>query len=121
MEGFEKRIGEIEERRQEVLEAVLRQQDDTDWLEGDVLEAEEEERKREQEWIIEREIGELPAARAGDALDAAAARRTTGSASRSATALAITLLFALVIPLDRDADLRARPRAAVECRTASCA
>ena len=44
VDGFEKRIGEIEERRQEVLEAVLRQQDDTDWLEDDVLEAEEEER-----------------------------------------------------------------------------
>src|SRR2546428_12452938 len=35
VEGFEKRIGEIEERRQEALEAVLRQQDDTEWLEGD--------------------------------------------------------------------------------------
>src|SRR5262249_57027330 len=61
VEGFEKRIGEIEERRQEVLERVLQQQDDTDWLEGDVLEAEDEARQRELEWIVEREASEGPA------------------------------------------------------------
>src|SRR5262245_44250375 len=60
VEGFEKRIGEIEERRQEVLEEVLRQQDDADWLEGDVLDAEDEEQRRQWEWEIEREISELP-------------------------------------------------------------
>src|SRR5262245_35049235 len=59
-EGFEKRIGEIEERRQGALEEVLRQQDDTDWIEGDLIEAEEAALALQQEWIIEREISELP-------------------------------------------------------------
>ena len=97
MEGFEKRIGEIEERRQEVLEEVLRQQDDTDWLEGDVLEARGGGAQREQEWIVEREISELP-------IRALVMPWSRGSEEdyrfrkSLAHALLITLLFALVIP-----------------------
>jgi hypothetical protein len=97
VEGFEKKIGEIEDRRHEVLEAVLRQQDDTDWLEGDVLDAEEEERRISQEWIVEREISEVPFR----ALVMPWARRSEEDYRfrRSLlTAMAITLLLALVIP-----------------------
>jgi hypothetical protein len=95
--GFEKQLGEIEERRQIALEAVMRQQEDTDWLAGDVLEAQEEEEKLAQEWVIEREIGDLPAhpvmmpwTRGGE--DDARFRRSAW------THLAIMLLLALVIP-----------------------
>jgi hypothetical protein len=97
VEGFEKQIGEIEERRQAVFEEVLRQQDHTDWIADDVLEAQEEEERRQQEWIIEREISDLPLramampwTRGGE--DDERFRRAVG------TALAICLLMAVVIP-----------------------
>jgi hypothetical protein len=97
VEGFEKRLGEIEERRHAVFEAVLRQQDDADWLESDVLEAEEAERQRELEWIVEREISELP-----DWVPVMPWSRRSEEdyqfRQSLGTALAITLLFALVIP-----------------------
>src|SRR5262245_37447599 len=97
VEGFEKRIGEIEERRHAVYEEVLQQQDDTDWIEGDVLEAEEEELKRQQEWIVEREMSELPIR----AMVMPWSRRSEEDyrfRKSLATAMLITLLFALVIP-----------------------
>jgi hypothetical protein len=97
VEGFEKRIGEIEDRRQEVLDAVLRQQDDTDGLEGDVIEAEEAERRREHEWLIEREINDLPIR---DLVMAWSRRTQEDSRFRKwvANTLLIMLLFAFVIP-----------------------
>src|SRR5262249_36468141 len=97
VEGFEKRIGEIEERRQEVLERVLQQQDDTDWLEGDVLEAEDEARQRELEWIVEREASEVPAR----VLVMPWSRRSEEDyrfRKDLLSTLAATLLLALVIP-----------------------
>jgi hypothetical protein len=60
VDGFEKSFGEIEERRQALLEQIEQQQGDTDLLEYDVFEEEEEEERRRQEWIIEREISALP-------------------------------------------------------------
>jgi hypothetical protein len=97
VDGFEKQIGEIEERRQSVFEEVTRQQEHADWLSDDVLEALEEEERRAQEWAIEREIGELPVralvmpwTRGGE--DDERFRKSLG------TALAISLLLALVIP-----------------------
>jgi hypothetical protein len=97
VEGFEKRIGEIEERRQAVFDAVLRQQDDADWLEGDLLEAEEAEQEREREWIIEREISELPL-RAPVMPWSRRSEEDYRFRESLGTALAITLLFAMVIP-----------------------
>jgi hypothetical protein len=95
--GFQKRLGEIEERRQVVFEEVMRQQDDTDWIQGDVYEAEEEARQRAEEWTVEREISALPLrdvimpwARGGE--DDERFRKSVG------TALAISLLLAIVIP-----------------------
>ena len=95
--GFEKQIDEIEERRQIALEAVLRQQQDTDWIAGDVLEAQDEEEKRALEWVVERDISDLPArpmmmpwTRGGE--DDARFRKSAW------THLAIMLLLALVIP-----------------------
>ena len=97
VDGFEKRVGEIEDRRQLVFEELERQADDTDLLENDLLEAQEEEERRDQEWIIEREIGAplsrtliMPWTRGGE--DDRRYRRTL------ALAVLYSLLFALVVP-----------------------
>src|SRR5258705_2655827 len=37
VDGFEKQVDEIEERRQVALEGVMRQQADTEWIASDVL------------------------------------------------------------------------------------
>ncbi len=96
--GFEKRIDEIEERRQEVLEEVLRQQDAADWIADDVREAQEQELRRLEEWEVDRNPSELPYHpivmpwSRGDEADQRF-RKNMG------TNLAITLLLMLVIPL----------------------
>ncbi len=97
LDGFAKRMSEIDDRREAVLEEIQREQDHTDLIEGDVLEAEEEEEKRRREWIIEREIGELPArelvmpwTRGGE--DDKRFRRSLGAALLS------SLIFAVVVP-----------------------
>jgi len=56
LEGFHKRIAEIEGRREAVLDEIELHHDHTDLLEADFFEAQEEEERRQQEWIIEREI-----------------------------------------------------------------
>jgi hypothetical protein len=60
VDAFEKHYGAIEERRQELLERVLLQQEGAELLAGDLLELEREAEEREQEWIVEREVGPLP-------------------------------------------------------------
>jgi hypothetical protein len=97
VDGFEKQVAEIEERRQIALEAVLRKQEHTDWIADDVLEAQEEEQRVSQEWVIEREVGEL-------AMRPAVMPWTRGSEEdarfrkQAWTHVAILLLLALVIP-----------------------
>ena len=104
VDGFQKRLLEIEDRRDAVLDAIEQQQGDTDVLEDDVLEAQEEAERRAQEWIIEREISVpapaliLPWTRGGED-----DRRFHRSLARS---LATGLLFALVV---RQIDLPLRP------------
>jgi hypothetical protein len=97
LDGFAKGIGEIDQRREAVLEEIERQQDETGRIEADVFEAEEAEEKLRQEWIIEREISALPAhdlvmpwTRGGE--DDDRFRRALRAA------LAASLLFALVVP-----------------------
>src|SRR5215470_7767417 len=60
VEAFDKQVAEIEERRQGVLEEIDRQQEHADGLEWDVADALDEEERRQQEWVIQRELGELP-------------------------------------------------------------
>ena len=104
---FEKRVSEIEDRRQAVLEELERQADDTDLLENDLLEAQEEEERREQEWIIEREIGDLPVSHADHAVDARR-RGRPALPPVARTSVLCSLLFALVDSPDRSAPARAR-------------
>jgi hypothetical protein len=56
VDAFEKRIGEIEDRRQAMLEEIERQQLATDRIDADLLEVEEEAERFDQEWIVEREL-----------------------------------------------------------------
>jgi hypothetical protein len=59
--AFEKRVDEIECRRQAVLEAIEHAQDDSDLIAEDVLEAQRREEQRRLEWVVEREVDVLPA------------------------------------------------------------
>jgi hypothetical protein len=57
---FAKRIAEIEERREGLVEQIDEEQDGAEFLEDEVREAEEEEERRRYEWRIERELDVLP-------------------------------------------------------------
>jgi hypothetical protein len=58
--GFEKRLAEMDERRQSILDQIQLQEDTADFLAGDVLAAEKEEAERLLEWQIEREVHSIP-------------------------------------------------------------
>ena len=58
---FQERLSEIESRRQAIGEKIRREQEDTELLEDDVYEAQQREEQRKLEWIVEREISDLPA------------------------------------------------------------
>ncbi len=97
VEAFEKRIGEIEDRREAVLEEIDRQELETDRIGDDLLEAQDEAERRQQEWMIERELGSLPAralimpwTRGGE--EDQRFRRSL------VVALLSSLLFALIVP-----------------------
>ena len=94
---FQKRVSEIEDRRQAVVEEIELQQDDLDLIEDDVFEAQEEEERREQEWIIEREIGVLPS-RALIMPWARGGEEDQRFRKLLALTLLYSLLFALIVP-----------------------
>jgi len=95
---FQQGVSQIEDRRRALLDEIRQQQEHTDLLEDDVFEALEEEELRRHEWIVEREIDAvrsrppiMPWAREGE--DDRRFRKSL------ATALLISLLFVLIIPL----------------------
>jgi outer membrane biosynthesis protein TonB len=57
--AFEVRVGEIEARRHSTREQIDKQQYHVGLIEDELFEAQEEEERRQQEWIVEREISEL--------------------------------------------------------------
>ncbi len=61
VEAFQKRLGEIEDAREGLLEAVGRAEEDAELLAYDVFQLEQEEERRRLEWVVEREIDVLPA------------------------------------------------------------
>jgi hypothetical protein len=60
VDEFEKNLDEIEERRQSIFDEIQFHQDSTDVIAGDVLEAQRLEEQKQHEWLIEREVDELP-------------------------------------------------------------
>ncbi len=58
--AFEDQIGQIEARRNAVLEEIAEGRRVLDILEDDLFELQEEEEARKQEWVPERELGDLP-------------------------------------------------------------
>ena len=58
---FEKRLGEIETRREEITDEIDRWQDHAEVVEDDILELKRREEERKLDWVIEREISVLPA------------------------------------------------------------
>lgn len=94
---FDERVSEIEGRRAAVIDRITQQESHAAFMEDVLFEALEEEEKRKQEWIIEREISKLPAYKVsmpwtrGGEED----KRFRKSA---ATALLLCLIFALIVP-----------------------
>jgi hypothetical protein len=100
VELFEKRIGGLEDQRRNVLEQINELQNNAGLLEDELFEAQEEEERRKQEWIVEREIENLHSrplvmswTRGGE--DDRRFRKSLG------IALTICLLFAVLLPLIR--------------------
>jgi len=59
--AFEKRVAELEARRQSTRERIDKAQFHVGLIEDELFEAQEEEERRQQEWIVEREIKDLHA------------------------------------------------------------
>jgi hypothetical protein len=57
--AFEKRVGELEAHRQSIRGQIDKAQYDVGLLEDELFEAQEEEERRQREWIVEREIKDL--------------------------------------------------------------
>ena len=98
VDEFEKRLGQTENRRQEILEQVELQQEGAEFIAGDVLRAQWQEEQRKLEWIVEREVGPhssqltvMPWARGGE--DDQRFRKSL------AASLLVALLLGLLLPL----------------------
>ena len=98
VDSFEKRIGEIEDRRQSIVDDIELAQDQTEFLEDDLFELQRRDEERKREWIIEREVDSFPVrpavmpwARGGE--DDQRFRKAL------AAALLLSLLLGLVFPL----------------------
>jgi len=60
VDDFNGRLQQIEARRQDLLASVRQAEESTEFIEEDLLEAEREEEARRNQWVLEREISELP-------------------------------------------------------------
>ncbi len=58
--SFDNKVGEIQERRQELLQSMGCHQDQLDTLAQDLYDLEQQEESKRQEWLVEREASELP-------------------------------------------------------------
>lgn len=95
---YDKRLEEVEERRQAILEEIERHEDLADQFAGDVLDAEREAKLREHEWLVDREQeivsphpSTMPWTHGGE--DDRRFRKTL------AIALAASALLALLLPM----------------------
>jgi hypothetical protein len=95
---FEKRVGEVADRRRSLIEEMNEHHRETELLEEDAFDAQEEEERLRNEWIVEREIDAIrsrasvmPWARGGE--DDRRFRKNV------TVALLVSVLFALILPL----------------------
>ena len=98
VDGFEKRIHEIDERRQTILDELQLQEDAAEFIAGSILEAERLEEQKKFEWLIERGDALIPIrdttmpwARGGE--DDQRFRKTL------ATSLVVALLLSIILPM----------------------
>jgi hypothetical protein len=95
---FQEHLGEVEGRRQAVVEKIRYQQENTDLLEEDLCDAREREEQRKLEWLIERELDDLPSRPSvmpwsGRDEDDARFRKSL------AASLLVSLLLGLLLPM----------------------
>jgi hypothetical protein len=98
VDAFNKRIEEIEHRRRGIVARISEQQGQVDLLEDGLFEALEEEERRQQEWIVEREISALPARQSSLAW-ARNGEEDRRFRKNATTALVIALLVFLIFPM----------------------
>src|SRR5262245_39272441 len=98
MDAFEKRLAEIEDRREGLLGQIDQQERSAWFVEEDIRDAQEQAKRREEEWVIEREVESfpfhaviLPWTRGGE--DDRRFRKSL------ATSFGVALLLALLAPL----------------------
>ena len=60
LEGFRAELGAVETRRRGILAAIARTEEDLEILGEDLYDAEQQEIRRKEEWLLEREISPLP-------------------------------------------------------------
>ena len=60
LDEFQKRLGEIEDRRQAVVDEIDLAQESNEFLEDDLYEAQQKAEQKKLEWVIEREVAEFP-------------------------------------------------------------
>jgi outer membrane biosynthesis protein TonB len=97
IEEFHERVGEIEGRRRKLVQEMNEQHGETEMLEDDAFEAQEEDERRRNEWILEREIDAL---RSQPSMMAWTRGLEDDQRFRKtlSTALLVCLLFALIAP-----------------------
>ena len=98
VDDFEVRLSHIESSRRGLLDRIRSEQENTEFLDDDVYEAQQEEELRKLEWVVEREIVSLPDcepvmpwSRGGE--DDELFRRSL------ALSLLLSLLLALLVPM----------------------
>ncbi len=97
LDAFQKRLDEVEGRRQAIAETIRQDQEAIAFLEDDLFEAQEEEELRKLEWIVEREISALPVRR--QLMPWARGREEDQRFHKSlAASLLISLLLGLLLP-----------------------
>ena len=112
VEEFNQRLRKIEDRRAAIIDRITQQEGQAAFMEDILFEALEEEERRKHEWIIEREIGKLPAYKASMPWTRGGEEDKRFRKSVS-TALLLCLVFAIVLPFIRLPESILKPEAQV--------
>jgi hypothetical protein len=97
IDSFEKRLSEIQERREALVDEIEEHEQGAWFLEGEILEAQEQAERAREEWILEREVDFFPA-RAAVMPWMRSGEEDQRFRKSLSTSLLLGLLFALVVP-----------------------